>query len=63
MKAYLKKLTAVENMRRSQEKCVVQQQVTAIQRRVLEVTQQLQSVQDKAYALFEELEGQGSQLE
>jgi hypothetical protein len=29
----------------------------------MEVTQRLQVVQDKAYTLFEEIEGQGSQLE
>jgi hypothetical protein len=29
----------------------------------MEVTQRLQSVQDEAYTLFEEIEGQGAQLE
>jgi hypothetical protein len=29
----------------------------------MEVTQRLQPVQDKAYTLFEEIEGQGAQLE
>jgi hypothetical protein len=59
----MKLLTAVERMKRSQEQCTVQQQVTSIQSRVMEVTQRLQSVQDEACTLFEEIEGQGSQLE
>jgi hypothetical protein len=29
----------------------------------MEVTQRLQPVQDEAYAVFEEIEGQGSQLD
>jgi hypothetical protein len=29
----------------------------------MEVTQRLQSVQDKSYMIFEEIEGQGSQLD
>jgi hypothetical protein len=29
----------------------------------MEVTQRLQSVQDEAYMIFEEIEGQGSQLD
>jgi chromosome segregation ATPase len=63
VKAQLKLLTAVEKMKRSQEQHVVQQHVTAIQSRVMEVTQRLQLVQDEACTLFEEIEGQGSHLE
>jgi hypothetical protein len=63
VQAQLKLLTAVENMKRSQEQRTVQQQVTSIQSKVMEVTQRLQPVQDKACTLFEEIEGQGSQLE
>jgi hypothetical protein len=63
MQAQLKQLMAVEKMKRSQEQHAVQQQVISIQSRVMEVTQRLQSVQEEAYTLFEELEGQGSQLE
>jgi hypothetical protein len=63
MKAQLKLLTAVEKMKRSQQKCTVQKQVTSIQSRVIEVTQRLQSVQDEACTLFEEIKGQGAQLE
>jgi peptidoglycan hydrolase CwlO-like protein len=50
-------------MKWSQEQRPVQQQVTAIQSQVIEVTQRLQSVQNEAYTLFEEIKGQGSQLE
>jgi hypothetical protein len=42
---------------------MVQQQVHAIQSKVMEVTQRLQPVQDEACTLFEEIEGQGAQLE
>jgi hypothetical protein len=50
----------MENMKRSQEQCVVLQQVTSIQSRVMEMTQRLQPVQEEAYTLFEEIEGEGS---
>jgi hypothetical protein len=50
-------------MKRSQEQCAVQHQVTTIQRKVMEVTQRLQPVQDEACTLFEDIEGQGSNLE
>jgi hypothetical protein len=50
-------------MKRSQEQCMAQQQVHAIQRKVMEVTQKLQPVQDAACLLFEEIEGRGAELE
>jgi hypothetical protein len=50
-------------MKMSQEQCMVKQQVHAIQSKVMEVTQRLQPVQDEACILFEEIEGQGAQLE
>jgi hypothetical protein len=59
----MKILTALENMKRSQEKHAVENKVTAIQRRVMEVTHRLQLVQDEVCTLFEEIEGQGSHLE
>ena len=59
----LKPLSAVERMKRSQEQCAVKQQITAIQGRVMEVMQKLQPVQDEACKVFEEIEGQGSQLD
>jgi chromosome segregation ATPase len=63
VQAQLKPLSAVERMKRSQEQRTVQQQVHAIQSKVMEVTQRLQPVQDEACTLFEEIEGQGAQLE
>jgi hypothetical protein len=63
VQAQMKSLTAVERMKRSQEQCVAQQQITAIQGRVMEVTQRLQPMQDEACMVFEEIEGQGSQLD
>jgi multidrug resistance efflux pump len=63
VQAQMKSLTAVERMKRSQEQRTAQQQITAIQGRVMEVTQRLQPVQDEACTVFEEIEGQGSQLD
>jgi hypothetical protein len=59
----LNSLSAVERMKISQEQCTDQQQVHAIQRKVMEVTQKLQPVQDAACLLFEEIEGRGAELE
>ena len=50
-------------MKRSQEQRPVQQQVISIHRKVMEVTQRLQPVQDEACTLFEEIKGQGAYLE
>jgi hypothetical protein len=63
IQAQLKSLSAVERMKCSQEKCTAQQQIHTIQSRVMEITQKLQPVQDKAYQLFTEVEGQGAELE
>jgi hypothetical protein len=63
VQAQLKLLLAVEKTKRSQEQCAVQQQVHAIQSRVMEVTQRLQPVQNEACTILEEIEGQGAQLE
>jgi hypothetical protein len=63
VQAQMKSLTAVERMKRSQEQHTAQQQITAIQGRVMEVTQRLQPVQEEACTVFEEIEGQGSQLD
>jgi hypothetical protein len=63
MQAQLKPLFAVERMKRSQEQRTTQQHIHTIQSRVMEVTQWLQPVQDKAYHLFTEVEGQGAELE
>jgi phage shock protein A len=59
----LKPLSAVERMKRSQEQCTAQQQVHTIQRKVMEVTQRLQPIQDEACQLFAEIEGRGEELE
>jgi hypothetical protein len=59
----MKLLTAKERMKRSQEQCTIQQQITVIQGRVMEIVQKLQPVQDEAYKVFEEIEGQVSQLD
>jgi hypothetical protein len=50
-------------MKRSQEQCIAQQQVHTIHRRVMEVTQRLQPIQDEACQLFVEIEGRGEELE
>jgi hypothetical protein len=50
-------------MNQSQEQYMAQQQVHTIQSKVMEVTQRLQPVQNKACQLFEEIEGRGAQLE
>jgi hypothetical protein len=50
-------------MKRSQEKHTVQKQVTAIKRKVMEVTQRLHLVHDEPCMIFEEIKGQGSQLD
>jgi uncharacterized protein with PIN domain len=63
LQAQMKLLTAVERMKRSQEQRIVQQQITALQSKVMEVTQKLQHVQDEACKVFEEIYGQGSQLD
>jgi hypothetical protein len=59
----MKLLTAVERMKRSQEEHAVQQQITALQGRVMEVAQKLQPMKEVACHMFEEIDGQGSQLD
>jgi hypothetical protein len=63
LQAQLKALSVVERMKRSQEQCTAQQQIHTIQRKVMEVTQRLQPVQDKACQLFTEVESRGAELE
>jgi hypothetical protein len=50
-------------MKQSQEQHTAQQQIHTIQSRVMEVTQRLQLVQDKACQLFIEVESRGAELE
>jgi hypothetical protein len=52
-----------ERMKHSQEKHTTQQKIHTIESRVMEITQKLQPMQDKAYQLFKEVEGQGVELE
>jgi hypothetical protein len=59
----MKLLTTVERMKRSQEQCAVQQHITSLQDKVMEVTQKLQSMHDEACKVFEEIDGHGSQLD
>jgi hypothetical protein len=53
----------MEKMKLSQEQCTAQQQIHTIQSKVMEATQKLQPVQDKAYQFFTKVEGQGAELE
>jgi hypothetical protein len=48
LQAQLKALSVVDRMKRSHEQLTAQQQIHILQRKVMEVTQQLQPVQDKA---------------
>jgi hypothetical protein len=50
-------------MKRSHKQCITQQQIHMIQSKVMEVTQQLQPLQDKACQLFLEIENQGTELQ
>jgi hypothetical protein len=63
MQAQMKLLTMVERMKRSQEQHAVQQQITSLQGKVMEVTQKLQPVQDESCKVFKDIDGQGSQLD
>jgi ABC-type Zn2+ transport system substrate-binding protein/surface adhesin len=58
----MKFLTVVERMKRSQEQRAVQQQITTLQGKVMEVTHKLQPVQDEACKVFEDIYGYDSQL-
>jgi hypothetical protein len=53
----MKLLTVVERVKRSQEKHTVQQKITTIHGRVMEVTQKLQPMQDEACKVFKEIDG------
>jgi cell division protein FtsL len=63
LQAQIKALTPVERMKRFAEQRTVQQQVHALQSKVMEVSQQLQPIQEKACQLFTELESQEAELE
>jgi 2'-5' RNA ligase len=57
MQAQMKLLITVERMKISQEQHAVQQHITVLQGKVMEVTQKLQPVQDEAFKVFEEIDG------
>jgi hypothetical protein len=63
LQAQLKSVTPVERMKRFTEQCTTQQQVHMLQSKVMEVSQRLQPLQEKACQLFAELESQGDELE
>jgi hypothetical protein len=63
LQAQLKALTPVERMKRFAEQCTTQQQVHTLQSKVMEVSQRLQPIQEKACQLFTEVESQGTELE
>jgi hypothetical protein len=59
----LKALSIVDRMNTSHKQCTAQQKFHMIQRKVTEVTQRLQPMQDKACLLFTEVESQGVELD
>ena len=63
LQVQLKALTPVERMKIFSEQCTIQQQVHMLQSKVMEVSQWLQPIQEKACQLFAELESQGAELE
>ena len=63
LQAHLKALLCIERMKISQEKLTAQHQIHTIQRKVMEVTQWIQPMKDKACQLFKEVESRGAELE
>jgi hypothetical protein len=63
LQTQIKNLTPVKRMKRFAEQRTAQQQVHTLQSKVMEVSQQLQPIQEKACRLFVELENQGVELE
>jgi hypothetical protein len=63
LQVQLKALSPIERMKRLPEQRVTQQQIQMIQTKVIEATQRLQPVQDKACQLFTEIESQGTELD
>jgi hypothetical protein len=59
----LKSVTPIERMKRFAEQCTAQQKVHTLQSKVMEVSQQLQPLQEKSCQLLAKLESQGSELE
>ena len=63
LQAQLKALTPVEIMKRFVEQRTAQQQVHMLQSKVMEVSQRLQSLQEKSCHLFTKFESQAVKLE
>jgi hypothetical protein len=63
LQVQLKALSPIERMKRFLEQCTTQQQIHMLQSKVMEVSQRLQPVQEKACQLFTEVESQGVELE
>jgi hypothetical protein len=63
LQAQLKSVTQFEIMKRFAEQRTTQQQVHMLQTKVMDVSQRMQPLQEKAYQLFVELEIQGDELE
>ena len=63
LQVQLKALSPIEKMKQSHKQCIAQQHICIIHRKVMEVTEQLQPLQDKVYQLFTEVESRGSELE
>jgi hypothetical protein len=63
LQVQLKALSPIERMKRFPEQRTTQQQIHTLQSKVMEVSQRLQPVQEKACQLFTEVESQGVELE
>jgi hypothetical protein len=63
LQVQLKALSPVERMKRFPEQRTTQQWIHMLQSKVMEVSQRLQPVQEKACQLFTEVESQGIELE
>jgi hypothetical protein len=63
LQVQLKALSTIERMKRFPEQCTTQQQIHTLKSKVMEVSQRLQPVQEKACQLFTEVESQGVELE
>jgi uncharacterized protein YhaN len=63
LQAQLKASSPVETMKRFPEQRMTQKQIHMIQSKVMEFSQRLQPVQEKAFQLFTEVENQGVELE
>jgi hypothetical protein len=59
----MKALSVVDRMKRSHEQRTMQQHIHMLQSKVMEVTQRLQPVPNKACLLFTKFESQGAELE